>query len=70
MRDDMNANVAADIYRYLPGRNCGEKSPCGQPKCVLFAKELLKGMLEPTDCPYMKDENRQSVVLILDEYFK
>jgi len=70
MRDELSANVAADIYRHLPGKNCGEKSPCGLPKCAMFARELLGGYKEQTNCPYMSDEHRQSIVLILDEYFK
>ncbi len=62
-------DTAAEIYKLLPGRDCGEKSPCGLPKCMLFAKALLKGR-DPYDCPYMEDEDRQQVILVLEDYFR
>jgi ArsR family metal-binding transcriptional regulator len=67
---DVDGKVAADIYVLLPGRNCDEKSPCGLPKCVLFAKALLNGTKNVYNCPYMEDDDRQSVILILDDYFR
>jgi len=71
MRDDyVDANVVADIYKMLPGKNCGEKSPCGFPRCALFAAALLKGKCDVSDCPYIEDEKLQSIVLTLEDYFR
>ena len=38
--DELNNNVVADLYKLLPGKNCGEKSPCGYPRCGDFARAL------------------------------
>jgi ArsR family metal-binding transcriptional regulator len=71
MADDyVDANVVADIYKNLPGKNCGDKSPCGLPKCGLFARALLKGKSEVYDCPYMEDEKSQAILLIVEDYFR
>jgi CO dehydrogenase/acetyl-CoA synthase gamma subunit (corrinoid Fe-S protein) len=70
---DFIKSVAADIYLLLPGRNCGvtqPPSPCGLKKCAFFAKELVKGTRTVYDCPYMEDEDRQSILLLLEDYFK
>ncbi|MBD3388116.1 MAG: hypothetical protein GF416_03630 [Candidatus Altiarchaeales archaeon] len=64
------ADAAADIYTLLPGKNCGENSPCGYAKCSIFAKALLKGLKNVYDCPYMVDENREQIILILDDFFR
>ncbi len=37
-----------DIYRLLPGTNCGE---CGQPTCMAFAAALSRHKCLPEDCP-------------------
>ena len=67
---DAAQSRAADIYKLLPGRDCGRKSPCRLPKCMLFARELLTASRDVYDCPYLKDDNRQEIMLILDEYFR
>jgi len=66
-------SVAANIYTFLPGRDCGvtrPSSPCGFQKCAMFAKELFKGTKSVYDCPYMQDEDRQFILLILEDYFR
>ncbi len=70
--EEIDLRVAADIYRCLPGKNCGKKgkkSPCGQPLCGLFAKEILKGRKDPSICPYLDDDNLQNIVMILDKHY-
>jgi ArsR family metal-binding transcriptional regulator len=72
MMGDIDKNFVADIYKQLPGRNCGLKgeSPCGLETCVKFAVELSQGFRQVSDCPYLEDENLQSIVLLLEEYFR
>jgi CO dehydrogenase/acetyl-CoA synthase gamma subunit (corrinoid Fe-S protein) len=70
VEDSVDARTVADIYRLLPGKNCGEKSPCGLPKCSMFANAVLKGKRKPSDCPYLEDDNMQSIILIIEEYFR
>jgi ArsR family metal-binding transcriptional regulator len=65
-----DARVIAEVYKLLPGKNCGEKSPCGVPKCTMFAREVFKGKKEIHDCPFMEDDNLQAVILVLEEYFR
>ena len=62
--------VAADIYVLLPGRDCGDDSPCGLSKCVYFAQALLRGTKNIYDCPFLQDEKRQQIILILEDYFR
>jgi ArsR family metal-binding transcriptional regulator len=69
LREDEKA-VALKIYRHLPGRDCGDDSPCGLPKCRKFAVKLLRDERKINDCPYMEDRQRQAVALLLDEYFR
>lgn len=59
--------VESRVYRHLPGLDCGE---CGFQKCAEFAKELVFGSKEVYDCPHIKDDEAQAVVLILDEHYK
>lgn len=71
MADDKSeANVTADIYVLLPGRDCGEDSPCGLPKCVLFAKALVAGRKKVHECPYLEEEKQQQIILLLEDYFR
>ncbi|MBU0762059.1 MAG: hypothetical protein KKD39_03455, partial [Candidatus Altiarchaeota archaeon] len=63
----------ADIYRNLPGKDCGKggkQSPCGLPMCKDFTKPLLKGDKTLYDCPFMEDDDRQAIILILEDYYK
>jgi len=72
-KKDRRKDVIADIFVLLPGRDCGlthPPSPCGLKKCMLFAEALLNGSRNVYDCPYMKEQQRGSIVLILDEYFR
>lgn len=41
---------AVDIYRLLPGSNCGE---CGYPTCMAFAAALSRGKTSMVNCPYL-----------------
>ncbi|MEA1870239.1 MAG: (Fe-S)-binding protein [Euryarchaeota archaeon] len=49
------------IYRQLPGFNCGE---CGYANCIQFAASLVAGEAETTGCPFLlqdrfKESNEQ-----------
>ncbi len=71
--DYVDGNVVAEIYKLLPGKDCGlngGKSPCGNARCAEFASALLKGKNEVFDCPYLTDEKSQSIVLIVEDYFR
>jgi len=65
--DKQTADAVGDIYRLLPGKNCGE---CGVETCAIFAKEVLVGSGEIYDCKYMEDEKRQAAILVIEEYFR
>ncbi len=67
---EVDSNLIADIYQLLPGKNCGQKSPCGLPKCAMFAKEIIIGAKEIKDCPYLQEENMQSILLRISEAFR
>lgn len=45
-----------DIYRLLPGDNCGE---CGTKTCMGFATELIERRGEVDDCPPMLEPERE-----------
>ena len=66
----MYKSYAAQIYRKLPGKDCGEGSPCGYPKCVDFAKALLKNEVELDECPYVQPRKSEEILMILAEYFE
>jgi len=65
----MDKSIAAQIYRLLPGRDCGEGSPCGNPKCIQFSKKLVNGLQEVDECPYLKEENIEEITMILVDYW-
>lgn len=67
---DKDGAVLAEIYKALPGKDCGKKSPCGFPLCKEFSKALLKCEKNVYDCPYLEDDDRQLIALILDDYYK
>jgi len=72
MKDYIDGNAVADIYKLLPGKDCGlngQKSPCGYERCKDFATALLKGKSQVFDCPYLADEKSQAIVLIVEDYF-
>jgi len=70
MSEDVDMHTVASIYKLLPGKNCGGKSPCGLPKCALFAAKVLSGKKDVSECPYIVDENMQSILLVIDEYYR
>lgn len=63
-------SVAAQIYRLLPGRNCGAGSPCGNALCLEFAKKLLSTENNLEDCTYLEEGEIESISLVLAEYFR
>jgi len=68
--DDLDASVIAEVYRLLPGKNCGNNSPCGFPKCAMFADAVVRGKKKVHDCPYIDDDRMQDIVLIVEDYFR
>lgn len=70
--NEVDLRTVAEVYHYLPGRNCGAKgakSPCGLPLCGQFAKEILRGKRDASECPYLEDEGLQTIMMIVDRYF-
>lgn len=47
-----------DIYKKLPGTNCGE---CGEPTCMAFALKVKNAQRKIPDCPYVKEEDGESL---------
>jgi len=47
-----------DIYKKLPGNNCGE---CGESTCMAFALKVKSAQRKITECPYVKQEDEESV---------
>jgi len=45
-----------DIYKRLPQTNCGE---CTLPNCLAFSAAVIKGSKKLTECPYIKNEDRE-----------
>ncbi len=54
---------ALDIYRRLPGDNCGR---CGQPTCMAFATALGQGRAEPGDCPELDGETHEELHRLIE----
>ena len=51
---DTGAKASAlDIYKQLPGGNCGR---CGRPTCMAFATALGQGEAGLTDCPRLDED--------------
>lgn len=46
-----------DVYRLLPGDNCGE---CGTKTCMGFATELIERRADVVDCPPMTEPKNES----------
>ena len=70
---DADGAALAEIYHNLPAKDCGKggrKSPCQSPLCRDFARLLLKGDKTVYDCPYLEDDNRQIIILLLEDYYK
>ncbi|MFH1403463.1 MAG: (Fe-S)-binding protein [Candidatus Altiarchaeota archaeon] len=66
---DDEKDFALRILQHLPGKNCGMESPCGLPKCRMFAVKLVRDEKKMGDCPYIEEPQRQSIAVILDEFF-
>ncbi len=47
-----------DIYKKLPGNNCGE---CGEFTCMAFALRIKSAQRKISECPYVKHEEGASV---------
>lgn len=47
-----------EIYKKLPGTNCGK---CGVPTCMAFALKVQNAQLKIWDCPYVSRENMELV---------
>jgi hypothetical protein len=47
-----------DIYKKLPGNNCGE---CGEFTCMAFALKVKSAQQKISECPYVKQEDEESV---------
>ena len=46
-----------DIYKKLPGNNCGE---CGESTCMAFALRVKSAQRKISECPYVKQEDEES----------
>ncbi|MBN1671020.1 MAG: hypothetical protein JXR37_08315 [Kiritimatiellae bacterium] len=47
-----------DIYRLLPKSNCRK---CGYPTCMGYAADLRTGKTEPSQCPELSQENKDTL---------
>ncbi len=47
-----------DIYKKLPGNNCGE---CGEATCMAFALRVKSAQRKISECPYVKQEDEELV---------
>ena len=46
-----------DIYKKLPGNNCGE---CGETTCMALALRVKSAQRKISECPYVKQEDEES----------
>ncbi len=51
------AIIMIEIYKKLPGTNCGE---CGESTCMAFALKVQSAQCEISGCPYIKNEDKES----------
>lgn len=56
---NLPAKSPLDIYRLLPGTNCGA---CGQPTCLAFATAVINKNAQPSLCPHLD----QGVIQLLE----
>jgi hypothetical protein len=59
-----------EIYKKLPGTNCGE---CGEPTCMAFALKVNSAQRKISDCPYVTEADEEllpqkSTVTMDDNY--
>jgi len=62
-REKQTKASALDIYKCLPGDNCGE---CGRATCMAFATDLGQGNAELTECPELDDETREEARRLIE----
>lgn len=53
-----------DVYRHLPGTNCGE---CGDPSCMAFATRIVNGEVLPEACTPVHTEPYAALLSELSE---
>ncbi|MDD1675091.1 MAG: acetyl-CoA decarbonylase/synthase complex subunit gamma [Methanomicrobiales archaeon] len=53
-----------DVYRVLPGTNCGE---CGEGNCMAFATRLVNGEVQIEGCPPLRTPDYHPLFLRLEE---
>ena len=53
-----------DIYKLLPKSNCKE---CGYSTCMGYAADLRTGKTKLSQCPNVSEENRDSLLHLVDE---
>ncbi len=53
------AIIMIEIYKKLPGTNCGE---CGESTCMAFALKVQSAQCKISGCPYVKNEDNESFV--------
>jgi len=54
--------TALQLYKYLPGTNCGE---CEEGTCMGFAVKLVDKEESPNNCPYLKSKKKDDLLEIL-----
>jgi uncharacterized Fe-S cluster-containing protein len=42
------------LFRRLPHKDCGA---CGAPDCRTLAEDVIRGLADLADCPFMKKED-------------
>lgn len=60
----MSMKTAVDIYKLLPGTNCGT---CGMPTCFGFATKVAAGLASITACATLGDAVKQEFARIENE---
>ncbi|MFP4655139.1 MAG: acetyl-CoA decarbonylase/synthase complex subunit gamma [Methanohalobium sp.] len=54
----MKVNSPLQVYKYLPGDNCGI---CGESTCMAFASRLIERSADITDCePILKEDQKKN----------
>ncbi|RTZ93364.1 MAG: hypothetical protein DSY91_02335, partial [Deltaproteobacteria bacterium] len=52
------AVASLEIYKILPGTNCGD---CGHPTCLSFVNDLVFRGKDPKLCPHLSPADRQKI---------
>jgi len=64
--DRVDPAFVAEVGNLLPTTDCGD---CGEESCKKFAEKVLLGERKASECPHIKPENYNKIMLILDDYF-